>query len=59
VLSIPPILLILLIVLLLGGSGYGYYSGGAYASPIGVLGVLLLIIFVAWLLFGGSFYVGP
>jgi hypothetical protein len=48
---------LVLIVLLLAGSGYGYYSRGAYASPIGMLGALLLIIFIAWLLFGGSFYV--
>jgi hypothetical protein len=58
--SIPLVLLLILVVLLISGSGYGYYRGGAYASPIGALGVLLLILFVAWLLFGGSFYApGP
>jgi hypothetical protein len=57
--SIPLLLLLILIVLLIAGSGYGYYRGGAYASPIGVLGALLLIIFIAWLLFGGSFYAVP
>jgi hypothetical protein len=57
--SLPLVLLLILIVLLLSGSGYGYYRGGAYASPIGALGVLLVIIFVAWLLFGGRFYPGP
>lgn len=57
--SIPLVILLVLIVLLFAGSGYGYYRGGAYASPIGGLAALLLIIFIAWLLFGGSFYAGP
>jgi hypothetical protein len=57
--SIPLLVLLIVILFLLGGSGYGYYRGGAYASPIGMLGALLLIIFIAWLIFGGSFYAGP
>jgi hypothetical protein len=47
------ILLIVLLVLAFAGSGYGYYRGGAYASPMGVLAVILLIGLVVWLSFGG------
>ena len=56
--SIPLLILLIVILLMLGGSGYGYYRNGAYASPLGVLGALLLILFIGWLLFGGwgTFY---
>lgn len=46
------LLLILLVVLAFSGWGYGTYSGGAYANPIGLLGVLLLIALLV-LLFTG------
>jgi len=51
------ILLLVLLVLILaafGGSGYGYYSGGAYASPMGILGAVLIVALLVWLLFGGT-----
>lgn len=54
VISLPMILLIILIVLALGGSGYGYYSGGGYASPLGVLGALLIIALIVGLVMGGG-----
>ena len=56
--SIPLLILLIVILLMLGGSGYGYYHNGAYASPLGGLGALLLILFIAWLIFGGwgTFY---
>lgn len=50
------LLLVLLIVLILlsgAGSGYGYYTGGAYASPLGIVGAVLLILLLCWLFFGG------
>ncbi len=49
-----PLMLILLIVLILAfaGSGYGYYRGGAYASPMGMVGAILLICLILWLVFG-------
>ena len=58
--SIPLLILLIVILLMLGGSGYGYYNNGTYASPLGLLGALLLILFIAWLIFGGwgTFY-GP
>jgi hypothetical protein len=47
------LILILLIVLSFSGWGYGYYNRGAYSSPIGLLGVILLVllllmIFTSW-----------
>ncbi len=57
--SIPLLILLIVLLLALGGSGYGYYSRGAYATPLGGLAAILLILFIAWLLFGGSFYAGP
>lgn len=59
VISPLALILILLIVLALGGWGYGTYSGGAYANPIGLLGALLIVALVLWLLFGGTVWVQP
>jgi len=59
VISPLMIILIILVVLALGGSGYGYYSGGAYASPLGMLGALLVIGLILWLLFGGGIALTP
>ena len=53
------ILLIVLIVLAFGGTGVGYYRGDAYASPLGIIGALLLIGLVLWLLFGGGIALTP
>jgi hypothetical protein len=59
--SISPlmIILIILVVLALGGSGYGYYNGGAYASPLGLVGALLVIGLILWLLFDGGIALSP
>jgi hypothetical protein len=46
------ILLIVLIVLSFGGWGYGTYNRGAYANPIGLLGVILLIALLLFLFTG-------
>jgi len=57
--SIWVILLIVLVVLALGGSGYGYYREGPYASPLAIIGALLLIALVLWLIFGGGITLTP
>ena len=59
--TISPIaiILILLIIIALGGSGYGYYNRGAYASPLGVIAALMLGGLIVWLLLGGQIYVSP
>jgi len=59
VISPLMLILIILIILALGGSGYGYYNGGTYASPLGILGALLVIGLILWLLFGGGVALTP
>ena len=54
VISPLMIVLIVLVILALGGSGYGYYSGGGYATPLGSLGALLIVGLIIWLLLGGG-----
>jgi hypothetical protein len=34
--------LLLIAILAFGGCGYGYFRGGAYASPLGMLGLAML-----------------
>jgi hypothetical protein len=50
-----PILLLLIVLVLLAGlaSGYGYYTGGAYARPLGIADAMLLILILAWLFLRG------
>lgn len=57
--SLWAILLVLLILLAFSGSGYGYYAGGPYASPLAMLGVLLLVGVIVWLLLGGTIWLDP
>jgi hypothetical protein len=58
--SVPLLILILIVLFLaIGGWGYGYYTGGAYASPLGIILALLLIGLVAWLLAGPMWTTGP
>jgi hypothetical protein len=45
------ILVIILIVMMLGGWGYGRRSGGSYGTPMGSVGLLLVIVLVL-ILFG-------
>jgi hypothetical protein len=49
-----PLTLILFILLILAfaGSGHGHYSNGAYASPLGIVGAILLVCLILWLIFG-------
>lgn len=58
---ISPLMLLLILVILLAfsGAGYGYYRGGAYANPMGVIGTLLIVGLIFWLLFGGGFILTP
>jgi hypothetical protein len=59
---ISPLILILVVVvlaLLLGGSGYGYYNGGGYASPLALLGGLLIVGLVVWFVLGGGIWFSP
>ena len=51
--------LLILIILSLSGWGYGTYRGGAYASPLGGVMVLLVVLLILWLLFGGVLYLPP
>jgi len=53
------IIVIVLILLLLGGSGYGYYNGGGYASPLAILGALLIIGLIVCLVLGGGIWLSP
>jgi hypothetical protein len=47
------VLLVLLILFLLGGWGYGRSQGGRYGNPMGVLGLVLVIVLVVVLVRGG------
>jgi hypothetical protein len=47
------VLLILLILFLLGGWGYGRSQGGSYGNPMGVIGLILVVVLVVVLLRGG------
>ncbi len=51
--------LIVLLILTFGGWGYGSYRGGAYASPMGILGLLLIIALLLVLFSGWGFYYPP
>lgn len=53
------LLLIVVILLSLSGAGVGYYQGGAYASPLGMLGALLMVGLILWLLLGGGITITP
>jgi hypothetical protein len=46
-LAMLTILLIVLIVMMFGGWGYGRRSGGSYGNPMGVVGLLLVIVLIA------------
>jgi hypothetical protein len=48
------LLILILIVVLLGGGG-GYYGYRSY-GPIGGLGVVLLIVVIAWVFGRGRFF---
>lgn len=58
---VNPIMLILVVLALvaLSSSGYGYYNGGGYASPLGFVGMLLLVGLIMWLLLGGALWLQP
>jgi hypothetical protein len=50
------VLIILLLLLLLGGvgwGGYGYTRGIPYGAPVGLLGLVLIIVLIVWLVHGG------
>lgn len=57
--SLWAIVLIVLILIAFSGFGYGRYVDAPYASPLGVIGALLIIALVVWLLLGGSAWVSP
>jgi hypothetical protein len=46
------VVLILLVVFTFGGWGYGSYHRGAYASPMGLLGAVLLVALLLFLFTG-------
>jgi hypothetical protein len=46
------ILLIVLILMMLGGWGYGR-GGSSYGNPMGIVGVLLVVVLVVYLVRGG------
>jgi hypothetical protein len=47
------VLLILLIIFLLGGWGFGRSRGGNYGNPMGVIGLILVVVLVVVLFRGG------
>jgi Protein of unknown function (DUF3309) len=47
------VLLVLLILFLLGGWGYGRSRGGSYGNPMGIIGIILVVVLVVILLRGG------
>jgi hypothetical protein len=51
------LILIVVLLLLLFGGGFGYYRGGYYrrGGPVGiggVLGLLIVVVVIGWLLYG-------
>ena len=52
-LQMLTILLIVLVIFMLGGWGYGRGRGAGYGNPMGIVGLLLLIILVVFLVRGG------
>jgi hypothetical protein len=46
------IVLIVLTLFMLGSWGYGAWRGGGYGNPMGIIGVLLLIVLVVLLVRG-------
>lgn len=56
-----PLMILLLVLLLfaVAGSGYGYYSGGSYASPLGIMALLLLVGLMLWVFTGWGSWVYP
>jgi hypothetical protein len=48
------IILIAVVLLLFGGFGYGYRDtwGGYYSGGTGLIGLILIIVFVIWLIGG-------
>jgi hypothetical protein len=47
------ILLVVLIIALLGGWGHGRLGGNRYGNPMGVVGLLLVVVLVVVLVRGG------
>jgi hypothetical protein len=47
------ILLVVLIIFLLGGWGYGRSRGGSYGNPMGIVGLLLVVVLIVVLVRGG------
>jgi hypothetical protein len=47
------ILLVILIIFLLGGWGYGRSRGGSYGNPMGIVGLLLVVVLIIFLVRGG------
>jgi len=55
------LILIIVLLLLLFGGGFGFYRGGYYrqGGPIGIgglLGLILVVLVIGWLIYG---HVGP
>jgi uncharacterized membrane protein len=48
-LAMLTILVIILIIFMLGGWGYGRGRGGSYGNPMGIIGIILLVLLVVWL----------
>lgn len=46
------VLLIVLIILMFGGWGLGYRSGATYGNPMGILGLVLLVVLIVILVRG-------
>ena len=50
-----PLLIVLLVVLILflmGGWGFGRSRGGSYGNPMGVIGLILVVVLVVILMRG-------
>ena len=47
------VLLVILILFLFGGWGYGRSQGGSYGNPMGIIGLILVVVLVVILLRGG------
>jgi hypothetical protein len=47
------VLLVVLILFLLGGWGFGRSRGGSYGNPMGLIGLILVVLLVVVLVRGG------
>jgi hypothetical protein len=47
------VLLVILILFLLGGWGFGRSRGGSYGNPMGIIGLILVVVLVVVLFRGG------